>query len=74
ALSRGLGDVYKRQSDYSNEPEDNGDRINIGRYGNTEYASISGTAPESESRWEKVVSPAWKTFRIILRAFFLVLP
>ncbi|XMB88619.1 disaggregatase related repeat-containing protein [Methanosarcina hadiensis] len=29
-------------SDYSNEPEDNGDRINIGRYGNTIYASKSG--------------------------------
>ncbi len=29
-------------SDYSNEPEDNGDRINIGRYGNTVYASLSG--------------------------------
>ena len=31
-------------SDYSNEPEDNGNRINIGRYGNTIYASLSGTA------------------------------
>ncbi|MGB9941437.1 disaggregatase related repeat-containing protein, partial [Methanosarcina sp.] len=29
-------------SDYSNEPEDNGNRINIGRYGNTVYASLSG--------------------------------
>jgi len=28
-------------SDYSNEPEDNGNRINIGRYGNTIYASKS---------------------------------
>ena len=26
-------------SDYSKEPEDNGNRINIGRYGNTKYAS-----------------------------------
>ncbi|AKB15910.1 disaggregatase related repeat-containing protein [Methanosarcina thermophila] len=32
-------------SDYTNEPEDNGDRINIGRYGNTIYASLSGTGP-----------------------------
>ncbi|WP_048065037.1 disaggregatase related repeat-containing protein [Methanosarcina acetivorans] len=32
-------------SDYSNEPEDNGDRINIGAYGNTKYASNSGDAP-----------------------------
>ncbi len=31
-------------SDYSNEPEDNGDRINIGRYGNTIYASKSNTS------------------------------
>ncbi len=30
-------------SDYSNEPEDNGNRINIGRYGNTIYASLSWT-------------------------------
>jgi PKD repeat protein len=29
-------------SDYSNEPEPNGDRINIGRFGNTRYASKSG--------------------------------
>ena len=28
-------------SDYSLEPEDNGDRINIGAYGNTKYASKS---------------------------------
>jgi beta propeller repeat protein len=31
-------------SDYSNEPEDNGDRVNIGAYGNTVYASKSGTS------------------------------
>jgi hypothetical protein len=28
-------------SEYSKEPEPNGDRINIGRYGNTQYASKS---------------------------------
>jgi len=28
-------------SDYSKEPENNGDRINIGKYGNTKYASLS---------------------------------
>jgi hypothetical protein len=39
-------DAGYRDSDYSNEPEDNGNRINIGRYGNTVYASLSGTAPE----------------------------
>ncbi|MCC4768755.1 DNRLRE domain-containing protein [Methanosarcina sp. DH2] len=32
-------------SDYSNEPEDNGNRINIGAFGNTKYASKSGTLP-----------------------------
>ena len=31
-------------SDYSKEPEDNGNRINIGRYGNTIYASLSSTS------------------------------
>ncbi|MGA9187303.1 MAG: disaggregatase related repeat-containing protein, partial [Methanosarcina sp.] len=31
-------------SDYTKEPENNGDRINIGRYGNTVYASKSGTS------------------------------
>ena len=32
-------------SEYSNEPKPNGNRINIGRYGNTIYASLSGAAP-----------------------------
>ena len=31
-------------SDYSNEPEYNGNRVNIGRYGNTIYASLSGNS------------------------------
>jgi hypothetical protein len=31
-------------SDYSKEPEDNGNRINIGRYGNTIYASLSSSS------------------------------
>ncbi|MDY6866191.1 MAG: Ig-like domain-containing protein [Halobacteriota archaeon] len=31
--------------DYSNEPEDNGSRINMGAYGNTIYASKSGSSP-----------------------------
>ena len=39
-------DAGNPSSDYSKEPEDNGNRINIGRYGNTIYASLSGTAPE----------------------------
>jgi hypothetical protein len=29
-------------ADFSNEPEDNGDRINMGAYGNTTQASLSG--------------------------------
>ena len=36
-------DAGSASSAYSNEPEDNGDRINIGAYGNTKYASKSGT-------------------------------
>jgi hypothetical protein len=31
-------------SDYSKEPENNGNRINIGRYGNTIYASLSSSS------------------------------
>jgi len=31
-------------SDYSKEPEDNGNRINIGRYGNTIYESLSSAS------------------------------
>ena len=34
-------DAGYASSDYSNEPENNGGRINIGRYGNTIYASLS---------------------------------
>jgi len=34
-------------SDYSAEPEDNGNRINIGAYGNTKYASKSGNSTAS---------------------------
>ncbi|MDD4247870.1 MAG: disaggregatase related repeat-containing protein, partial [Methanosarcina sp.] len=36
-------DAGSASSDYSNEPEDNGNIVNIGRYGNTIYASKSGT-------------------------------
>jgi len=36
-------------SDYSSEPEDNGNRINIGRYGNTIYASLSGVSEENHA-------------------------
>ena len=61
-------------SDYSNEPEYNGNRINIGSYGNTKYASISETKPEHESQRKQTFSTAWKVFRIIMRAFFLILP
>ena len=67
-------DAGSASSDYSNEPENNGNRINIGRYGNTEYASMSETMPEYGPLRNQVVSPAWKTFRIILRALVLILP
>ncbi len=36
-------DAGYASSDYSKEPENNGNRINIGRYGNTIYASLSST-------------------------------
>ena len=36
-------DAGSASSDYLNEPEDNGDRINIGAFGNTKYSSKSGT-------------------------------
>ncbi|WP_440948464.1 disaggregatase related repeat-containing protein [Methanosarcina sp. T3] len=36
-------DAGYSSSDYSAEPQDNGGRINIGVYGNTKYASKSGT-------------------------------
>ncbi|WP_440946646.1 disaggregatase related repeat-containing protein [Methanosarcina sp. T3] len=39
-------DAGSSSSDYSNEPEDNGNKINIGRYGNTIYASLSGIASD----------------------------
>jgi len=35
-------------SSYANEPQNNGSRINIGRYGNTTAASLSGTSPQSQ--------------------------
>jgi hypothetical protein len=58
-------------SDYSNEPEDNGKRINIGRYGNTEEASRSGVMPGYVAWWNQIISPEWKIFRILLRIFLL---
>ncbi|WP_410508104.1 right-handed parallel beta-helix repeat-containing protein [Methanosarcina hadiensis] len=61
-------------SDYSNEPEDNGDRINIGRYGNTEYASISPAATEYEFQRKQTVLTAWRVFKTIMRGFLLILP
>ncbi|MHC1756430.1 MAG: right-handed parallel beta-helix repeat-containing protein [Methanosarcina sp.] len=65
-------DAGKPFSDYSNEPEDNGQRINIGRYGNTEEASKSGVMPGYVAWWNKIFSPDWRIFRILLRAFFLL--
>lgn len=34
-------------SDFSKEKEDNGDRINMGRYGGTSQASLTGDAPQN---------------------------
>jgi hypothetical protein len=64
-------DTGYSSSDYSNEPEDNGDRINIGRYGNTEYASISGNIPGYVVWWNQVFLPHWKVFKMLLKIFFL---
>ncbi|MDD4330721.1 MAG: disaggregatase related repeat-containing protein, partial [Methanosarcinaceae archaeon] len=41
-------DAGYSSSDYSKEPEDNGDRINIGAYGNTRYASLSGSSASED--------------------------
>ena len=59
------------ESDYSKEPENNGNRTNIGRYGNTEWASISGNRPGYVVWWNQLFSPEWKTFRLFLKMFFL---
>ena len=39
-------DAGDSASDYSNEPTPNGERINIGAYGNTPYASKSASSPD----------------------------
>jgi len=57
-------------SDYSKEPGNNGGRINIGRYGNTEYASISGDIPGYVVWWNQIFSPQWKNLRFLLRTIF----
>ncbi|MDD3006965.1 MAG: hypothetical protein PHX30_05315, partial [Candidatus Pacebacteria bacterium] len=41
-------DAGYSSSSFSNEPQNNGGRINIGVYGNTREASLSGTSPQSE--------------------------
>ncbi|KKG25005.1 hypothetical protein EO96_15685 [Methanosarcina sp. 2.H.T.1A.8] len=58
-------DAGYSSSDYSNEPEGNGKRINIGRYGNTEEASRSGVMPGYVAWWHQVVP-----FRTLMRIFF----
>ncbi|MGD9776684.1 MAG: right-handed parallel beta-helix repeat-containing protein [Methanosarcina sp.] len=68
-------DAGYSSSDYSQEPEDNGDRINIGRYGNTEEASKSGIMPGYQAWWYKVsqVSPlGLKILRTLIRIFFFI--
>ena len=65
-------DAGYSSSDYSNEPENNGKIINIGRYGNTEEASKSGVMPGYVAWWNQIFSPEWRIFRILLRAFILL--
>jgi len=48
------GQVSGSYSDYSNEPEDNGDRVNLGAYGNTAEASLSGSCSYNYSRSIKI--------------------
>ncbi len=43
-------DAGYKFSDYSAEPEDNGNRINIGAYGNTQYASKSESSVNDNNR------------------------
>ena len=59
-------------SDYSNEPEDNGARINIGRYGNTEEASRSGVMPEYQALWNQVPPSGLKMLKILIRIPFFI--
>jgi hypothetical protein len=68
-------DAGYSSSDYSQEPEDNGGRINIGRYGNTEEASRSGVMPGYQAWWYQVsqVSPlGLKILRTLIRIFFFI--
>ena len=58
-------------SDCSNEPDDNGGRINIGRYGNTEEASKSGVMPGYVAWWNEILSPEWRILRTLLMIFLL---
>jgi len=44
--------------DYGNEPKDNGGRINMGAYGNTAQASLSGEQGEEEKKKE-IVRGKW---------------
>ena len=60
-------------SDYSHEPENNGARINIGRYGNTGEASRSGATLEKEAPWWNQLLPlGLKTLRVLIRIFFFI--
>jgi len=49
---------------YTNEPEDNGDRINIGRYGNTAEASKSNTSSASYTITlpDGIIEGGWKGY------------
>ncbi|AKB79726.1 hypothetical protein MSHOH_3243 [Methanosarcina horonobensis HB-1 = JCM 15518] len=51
-------------SDYSKEPENNGDRINIGAFGNTNYASKSGSGTTTTNHAPKMNSVPAATVEI----------
>jgi uncharacterized membrane protein len=53
-------DAGYSSSDYSTEPQDNGGRINIGAFGNTKYASKSGTST-ADNNQAPVINPIQDT-------------
>jgi hypothetical protein len=48
-------DAGYRYSDYSFEPEDNGNRINLGAYGNTKYAKSEKCTVENWFWWISIL-------------------
>jgi len=54
-------DAGDPSSDYSNEPEPNGDRINLGAYGNTAYASKSISISTPTITWNNPANITYGT-------------